>query len=133
MPPVRVVVLVLHLLNALDRVVDRRLQPHLTGPEIDSAAAMNRVPLEHHRQFLDDGQGPQWRKRRCPLGCLQHVRQFFIACPAARPQRGFACVGQGRRAVDMLTRGGEQAVADQLQRVCRPQSTRQELDDVRAV
>jgi hypothetical protein len=64
---------------------------------------------------------------------MQHLGQILVAHPAASPQSPFAFGGQRRRAIDVQTDRGQQTVADQLQRVHRPRSTRHNLDDVRAI
>src|SRR5665647_3550670 len=124
-PPLLVVVLLCFL-----GVLDRRLRPHLSGPKIDTPAAVDRVAFQNPRELLEvDRQRSQQRHRPGPPCRLESGREVCVALPTAVPQRRHAST---RRLVDVFGRRmkhAEQTVADKLQGVLGPRLPLQDADE----
>src|SRR5437764_12601271 len=86
-PPLGIITGVLVFLSGLQDVFDRRLRPHLAGPDIDAAPDAHGVALEDAGQLLEiGGQAAQDRCRSAAELSLNLVGQLIIPLPAPLPQ-----------------------------------------------
>ena len=129
-PPLRIINGPLVFLSGLQGVIDRRLRPHLTGPDIDAAPDAERVALEDAAQLLEvDGQAAQHRRRPAAELSLKLVGQLIIPVPPSLPQADHEFASQLGGPVHALHDRREDAVASQLQRLIIGADATQQLDD----
>ena len=115
-------------------VFDRRLRPHLTGPDIDAAPDAEGVAFEDAGQLLEvDGQGAQHRCRSAAEPGLKLVGQLIIPFPASLPEADHEFASQLGGSVHALHDGRDEAVASQLQRLIVGAVAAEQLDDSRSV
>ena len=130
----RVITGVLVFLSGLQDVFDRRLRPHLTGPDIDAAPDAEWIALEDAGQLLEvDGQGAQHRCRSAAELSLKLVGQLIIPVPASLPEADHEFASQLRGSVHALHDGRDEAVASQLQRIIVGANAAEQVDDSRSV
>ncbi len=129
-PPLGIITGVLIFLSGLQNVIDRRLRPHLTGPDIDAATDAEGVALEDAAQLLEiDGQGPQHRCRSAAELSLKLVGQLIIPLPASLPESNHELASQLGGPVHALHDRRDDAVASQLQRLINGADATQQVDD----
>jgi hypothetical protein len=115
-------VVVLVLLANLDLILNRRLWPDVTSSQIDSAAALDGIALEHAGELIkvDRQWAQQWG--RPTESRIKHIRELLVTFPVALTQRRHAFASQSLGAVNTLVDGSEEPIADQLKRMLRPWS-----------
>jgi hypothetical protein len=133
-PPLRIINRPLVFLSGLHGVLDRRLMPHLTGPDIDAAPDAERVAFEDAAQLLEvDGQGAQHRYRCAAKLSLKLLSQLIISVPASLPESNHEIASQLGGSVHALHDRRDDAVASQLQRLIIGANAIQQVDDSRSV
>ena len=128
--PLGIITGVLVFLSGPQDVFDRRLRPHLTGPDIDPAPDAERVALEDAGQLLQiDGHGAQHRCRSATELSLKLVAQLIIPLPASLPDADHESASQLGGPVHALHDGRDETVASQLQRIILGADAAEQVDD----
>ncbi len=129
-PPLGIISGVLVFLSGLHGVFDRRLRPHLTGPDIDAAPDAEGFALEEAGQLLKaDGHGAQHRRRYAAELGLELIGQLIIPVPASLPQADHQFASQLGGPVHALHDSRDDAVAGQLRRIIIGANAAEQLDD----